>query len=55
MNLIHKTDGKKFQNGSDRSISIIKLCSVETAVFSACGRLYLNTTCDHSSAPKTYA
>ena len=48
---MYTTDGKKFQNGSlGRSISIAKLCSVETAVFSASGRLYLNATCDHSSA-----
>lgn len=50
-NNMYTTDGKNFQNESgDRSISIAKLCSVETAVFSASGRLYLNTTCDHSSA-----
>lgn len=50
-NNMYTTDGKKFQNQSiGRSISIAKLCSVETAVFSASGRLYLNTTCDHSSA-----
>lgn len=50
-NNMYTTDGKRFQNASiGRSISIAKLCSVETAVFSASGRLYLSTMCDHSSS-----
>jgi photosystem II stability/assembly factor-like uncharacterized protein len=46
---MYTTDGKNFQYESDgNSISIAKLCSVEKALFSHSGRLYLNSTCDHS-------
>jgi photosystem II stability/assembly factor-like uncharacterized protein len=49
---MYTTDGgKTYQNEFDvSSISVNKLCSVESAVFAPFGRLYLNTMCDHSSA-----
>src|SRR2546426_293364 len=38
--------GKTYQNEFDvSSISVNKLCSVESAVFAPSGRLYLNTMC----------
>lgn len=43
--------GQKYQNEFDvPSINLDKLCSVESAVFTTSGRLYLSSTCDHSSA-----
>lgn len=48
----YTTDGgRKYQNEFDvPSIRVNNLCSVESAVFTPSGRLYLNTMCDHSSA-----